>query len=217
MKQLLLKHATKIMGGIFMLCFVTFAAYFVSSMTDNSPKKPKKQVQQISLVKPPPPPPKQEKLPEPEMKQEKTEIEQPMEEMPEDLPEMADDAPPAGDTLGLDAEGGAGGDSFGLVGRKGGRGLLAGDPYAYFAGTLQDVIQDLLLENKKVRSENYSIVVKVWVSPYGSVERVKLARSTGNTETDAAIKQALSSLSNLSHTPPEGMPQPIKLRITSRL
>jgi TonB family protein len=216
MKQMLQKHGGKIIGFTFMLVIVVVAAHFVNSMNEDSPKKPKKQVQQISLVKPPPPPPpppKQEKLPEPELEKEKVDIE----EIPEEMPEVADDAPPAGDALGLDAEGGAGSDSFGLVGRKGGRGLLAGDPYAYFAGRLQDAIQDALAENKKVRSESYSIVVKVWVSPYGAVEQVKLARSTGNPSTDAAIREVLAGLTNMAYTPPEGMPQPVRLRITSRL
>ncbi|HVP77594.1 MAG TPA: TonB family protein [Thermodesulfobacteriota bacterium] len=49
-----------------------------------------------------------------------------------DKPGLAGEAPgsndntPAGDTLGLDAEGRAGSDAFGLVARKGGRSILAG-------------------------------------------------------------------------------------------
>ena len=41
-------------------------------------------------------------------------------------PNADNDNTPAGDKLGLDAEGGAGNDAFGLVGKKGGRSLLAG-------------------------------------------------------------------------------------------
>jgi len=49
-------------------------------------------------------------------------IEEPEPEPEEPLPDVPDEKP-AGDT-GLDAEGTAGSDAFGLVGRKGGKGLL---------------------------------------------------------------------------------------------
>ncbi|HAZ42809.1 MAG TPA: TonB-dependent receptor, partial [Methylococcaceae bacterium] len=40
-------------------------------------------------------------------------------------PEQAEEPPP-GENLGVDADGAAGGDSFGLVGKKGGSGFLGG-------------------------------------------------------------------------------------------
>ncbi|WP_052700215.1 hypothetical protein [Methylocucumis oryzae] len=84
----------------------------------------------------PPPPPKVEKPPEPEVK---NEVEQPEPEPEEPLPDVADEPPP-GD-LGLDAEGTAGSDGFGLAARKGGRGLLGGggggDPYAWYGGLIK--------------------------------------------------------------------------------
>jgi protein TonB len=79
-------------------------------------------VQQISIVMPPPPPPPPE-IQEPEPVEE-LEIEEP-EPLVEDT-----NAEAPGEELGLDADGVAGGDAFGLRAKKGGRGLLGGDPNA---------------------------------------------------------------------------------------
>ena len=48
------------------------------------------------------------------------------------------------------------------------------------------------------------------------VERYELAGSTGNPDTDKAINQALANLPSMHESPPEDMPQPVKLRVTSR-
>ena len=107
--------------GIVMVAVI----YFVwTALSDNAPGKKKPSFTMIKVVKPPEPPPIKEKLPEPqEIKQQKQEI---IAEAPQDQPKGPEqDNAPAGDKLGLDAEGTAGGDSFGLAARKGGRSILA--------------------------------------------------------------------------------------------
>ena len=49
----------------------------------------------------------------------------------------------------------------------------------------------------------------------GRVERFELLDSTGNDDSDAALRKTLTSL-HMKDTPPDDMPQPVKLRIVAR-
>ena len=129
------------------------------------------------------------------------------------------DEPPPSEQLGLDAEGGAGGDAFGLVGHKGGRDLLAtgGSAFAWYAGLLKNEITEQLGNEKKARTGDYSVIVRVWVKADGSIARVSIAQSSGDRERDRAIEAAVSRLARLPQAPPPDMPQPISLRIVSKV
>lgn len=181
-------------------------------MGDARPAK-KQVVQEVRLIRPPPPPPPEEKPPPPPP-EEKVDLPEP-EQQPDPV---QSDEPPPGEQLGIDAEGGAGGDGFGLVGRKGGRDLLAsgGSAYAWYAGLLKNEILGELNTLDEVRTGSYSIVVRVWVRPDGSIERVRIVQSSGNRDRDRAIETALSKIERISQAPPADMPQPVSLRIVSR-
>lgn len=185
-------------------------------VSDKPAKKPK--LQQITLIKPPPPPPPEKKQPEPEIKKEEVKIDQPK---PDEQPKPADSEPPAGKDLGVDADGSGSGDGFGLVGRKGGRDLLAGTggKYAGYTVPVAQQINEQISEymRKHRLAFNYRIQVRIWIAKDGHVEKFELSGSTGNPETDSSIKQALAGLSSIKERPPDDMPQPIKLRLTSRL
>lgn len=203
------------------LALVGFGGYWVfHSMTGEGPPPPPP-VQEISLVKPPPPPPpppkEEEPMEEPEVEEEEVEVPEP-EQVMEDLPEELNDEPPPGTELGVDAEGGAGGDAFGLVGRKGGRGLLGGggSRFGWYAGIIQQDIQSRLSEIEEVRTLGYTVVVKLWLAADGSVETTELERGTGDPDLDLKLRSALTSGFRLSEAPPEDLPQPIRLRISSR-
>jgi len=181
-----------------------------------APKR--RQVQQISLVKPPLPP-KQEKPPEPEKKEEvKQEIKAPE-------PEKKDDAPPPSEQLGLDAKGGAGGDAFGLQGRPGGRDITtigngsgngAGNGNgAFYANQLQSELQDALNRNDRLRAAEYHALVKLWLSAEGAVTRVEIAGSTGDAELDKRLRDALGEARRL-RPPPEGLAQPVRIELVAR-
>lgn len=211
------RHIPKIVGTLIVVAAGALMVDMVRDFLDTPGTPPKKGPQVVTLITPPPPPPPpQEKPPEPEIEEE-VELEEP--EPLDDLPEEASDEPPPGSDLGVDAEGGAGSDGFGLIGRKGGRGLLdgAGDPFMYYASQLQRQIEDALLEHEDVRRKAYSIVANVWVRADGSVARAQLATSTGNRETDAALIEAITRAQALSQSPPPDMPQPIRMRISSRM
>ena len=210
------KMRKALIWGALLVVLIALLTVFVRSMkSDDKPNK-RPVIQQISLLKPPPPPKPEEKPPEPEVKKEEVKIDQPR---PDDAPKQADNEPPAGKDLGVDADGSAGGDGFGLVGRKGGRDLLsgAGGKFAGFTSLLRQQIQELLAKDKRLRSADYKAVVKLWLARDGRVERYELAGTTGSPDTDKAINLALANLPSIKEQPPEDMPQPVKLRITSRL
>jgi protein TonB len=178
-----------------------------------APKKPV--VHQISLLRPPPPPPPKppEKPPEPQIKKEEVKVEQPKPDAP-----RQDDAP-AGKQLGVDAEGGAGSDGFGLVGNKGGRDLLGGGGrlgFAFYTNALQRFLQDELAKNRQLRGADYRIVVRLWLARDGAVQRFEMVGSSGNPDVDARVRSALGALASVREAPPENMPQPVKLRISNR-
>lgn len=178
--------------------------------------KTQRVVQEIALVRPPPPPPEvEEPPPPPEMEEEIPELPEPQSE-PD--PVQSDDPPPS--DLGLDAEGVAGSDAFGLVGNRGGRGIIGsggGSRYRWYAGVLKQTLVTHLADYEQVRSASYVITVDVYINQRGRVVRVELTDSTGDPELDMALQQALSSLSDVGGPPPDGLPQPVKLRIESRL
>ncbi|MEZ5500751.1 MAG: TonB C-terminal domain-containing protein [Steroidobacteraceae bacterium] len=174
----------------------------------SAPPKTKQVVQEIRLIRPPPPPPepppppppKDEQLPEPE---------------PESTPDME---PPPGEQLGVDAEGTAGGDGFGLVARPGGRDLLGNrsSAFVWYAGLIRNEILNELNEEQRARMGSYSVQIKIWVRQDGTVERIELTKPSGDRDRDRAIEGALAKIDRISQGPPADMPQPVSLRIVSR-
>ncbi len=206
-----------IIGAIVLLAAVGVIIHLIGSMEEKPAKKERK-IQAISLTKPPPPPPpppKVEKPPEPEVEK----IQEKVEQEPEEIPDVAEEPPP-GD-LGLDAEGSAGSDGFGLAARKGGKGLLGGggggDPYAWYGGIIKNDILDILSEKEELRRKGYTAVVKVWVELDGSVKRFELARGSNDADIDELLSRLLSKYRKVNEPLPPGMEQPIKLKITSRI
>lgn len=217
-KKRWLKYLPAGIGGVLVL-LIAGGLYLVRDMFEK-PVQTKKQVQQISVVQPPPPPPPppEVKPPEPEVKEEKIEEPEP-EPAPE--PEPQAEEPPPGEQLGVDAQGGAGGDAFGLVGKKGGQGLLGGggggNAIIWYGQHVQREISDELQRTlkDKARNSRYSAILHIWIAADGRVSRVELANSSGTAEIDEALKAALAGIHDRFKPPPERMPQPVKIRIRS--
>lgn len=174
--------------------------------------EPKRQTAQvIQVVRPPPPPPDQPPPPPPPEKVE--------EQIPQDTPaeKPTDDAPPQ-ETLGLDADGSAGGDGFGLAARKGGHDLLGtgGSVFAWYTGIVKDAILAALSDDQRIRKGSYVVTMQVWLTNDGRIERVKVAQTSGDRERDGAIEEVLTHLNHMREGPPLEMPQPITLKIVSR-
>ena len=208
--------------GVVLTLVIAVGVYCLQDMFQK-PAQPKKQVQQITMIQPPPPPPPPPEIkpPEPEPEPEKLPEPEPEEE-PEPEPDAAEE--PAGDELGVDAEGGAGSDGFGLIGKKGGRGLLGGaggSAILWYGGQVKRGLEDELqnkLADSPARKTAYAVQLNVWVNADGSVNRTELATSSGKSEVDQALRAALPSVHfSLPKPPPENMPQPLKIRVTSRI
>ena len=171
----------------------------------------------IQLVQPPPPPPPPPKPVEPPPPEQKMEEPKPQEEpKPEPEPEpKAEEAPP------VVSEGPAGNDAFGMRGGKNVAGIPGkigggGDRNRWYAGVVQRQLQALLEGHDATRAAKYSVILKIWVSKEGRLERFEFASSTGNPEVDSALRTALQGSPPLGDTPPESMPQPLRLRVVSR-
>ncbi len=208
-------YIPKIIGGLILLAAIGYVVKIISNFTNEAPKHEKK-IQPITILKPPPPPPPPPKVEPPPPEQEK--VEQKMEEPepdPEPLPDVAEQ--PAGDT-GLDAEGVAGSDAFGLAARKGGKGILGGgNPNAWYAGTIKSSLVDILSEHDELRKKSYTAIVKIWLNPDGTVSRFDLAKGSNDPDIDKLLEKLLSKFKKAGEAPPPGMEQPIKFKISSRL
>ena len=189
------------------------AVAFIRGVISSAPAPTKKVVQEIHVIRPPPPPPDLPPPPPPPP-EEKVDVTDPQEK-PDPTPS---NEPPPGEQLGLDAEGSAGGDAFGLLANKGGRDLVGsgGSAYAWYAGLLKNEILDALGNEQKARNGGYSVVVRVWVRNDGTIDKVHIVQSSGDHERDRLIENALSRIARLSQAPPADMPEPISLRIVSR-
>ncbi|ARO87122.1 TonB C-terminal domain-containing protein [Nitrosospira lacus] len=181
-----------------------------SLMTGNTnPKKTATTVKIMPDTPPPPPPPPPKEPPKEQPKEMK--VEQPK---PREAPQ-----PPA-EALKMEGAAGDGPSPFqaGTVTNEyqGGTTIGGKDQFAWFTGLLKGQIESALARDKDLAKGDYRLVVKVWITRSGKIERFELDGSSGNTQIDGLIKAALNNIAPLSEPPPENMPQPVKLRITSR-
>ena len=165
------RHLPVVLGGLTVMVVGVVAYSTIRSLVSGTASPPKQVVQQIQLIRPPPPPPDLSPPPPPPP-EEKLDIPDPQQQ-PDPTP--SNEPPPAAN-LGLDTEGGAGGDAFGLVGNKGGRDITGtgGSAFAWYANQLKDAILNELTEDKHVRSGNYRVSVRAWVNEDGSVQRMQI-------------------------------------------
>ncbi len=168
----------------------------------------KKIIQQITLITPPPSPPPSEKKPEIQQPEEQRMVEKLDEAMPNE--KIAKDS---SNDLGIDAKGSAGGDSFGLVARKGGRGIVGGG----YGGLVVQEINAILVDDESLRHKAYVVILKLWLGKNGHIKRYKIDKKSGDKKVDSMIASALTRMGTISEGPPLEMPQPIRLRIKSRI
>jgi len=193
---------------------VGVGAYAVIRNLVTGVQPPAKQVvQEIHIIRPPPPPP-DVPPPPPPPPDEKVDIPDPQQQ-PDPTPS---NEPPPSANLGLDTEGGAGGDAFGLVGNKGGREITAsgGNAFSWYANQLKDAILNELTEDKRVRSGNYRVTVRAWVNDDGSVQRIEIVRGSGDSDRDHAIESDLHRVKRLPQARPSGMPNVISFEVVAR-
>jgi hypothetical protein len=217
-----LSTGVKVISGIVIVVLVGLGATMVR-MVLTEDKVRHKAVHTVTLLKPPPPT-KVEKPPEQEVKQEKPQESQVIQQ---DVPDSKSDKdePPPGDQLGLDAEGGAGGDAFGLVGRKGGRALVGSDPnggpqslmqkYGWYVRIIEDQISKELVRKAKLPQGGLQTYVIISLDEKGNIVKYRIYNSSGSGQMDNAVYSALGLIKRISEPPPEGMPRVLKIRISS--
>jgi periplasmic protein TonB len=226
--------------GVVLLVFLFLAGGLIYLLkTDKGGGGKKVFVANVDLVKPsldrPPPPPK-EKLPEPELQKKETIVAPQDMAQPQQSSAKGDDKPSAEGPLGLDAQGGAGSDGFGLAGRKGGRDVTTlgtgggkigggGDPAALlrqFAPYTRLVEEDVnrlvrkrLEENGGIPKGKLETTAEIVVSNKGAVREYRIIRSSGNRSMDDAVKESLK-YAKISQPLPEGCPKTMSIRISSQ-
>ena len=210
--------ALRISVGFSLLCFVGLLAAGAWSLLSEK-QSSSRRIVEISLLRPPPPPPPpppQQKPPEPEVKQE---VKVPKPEQPK----QEEQAPPPGEQLALDGKGSGDGDNFGLIAKQGGTDITkiggpsgdGGSERAWFAGLVQSYLQSELSKNERLRHANYKVVIWLWFTTDGRIQRAELKDSTGNQDLDKNIQLALDQVPPMNRAPPRDIPQPVKLRVTS--
>lgn len=191
-------------------------------ITDNA--HPRSRAQRVALVNTPrPPPPKEEKPKEIEVR--KTEVEVNTQQVPPPGAREPDNQ------LGVDADGEGAGDGFGLVAKRGGQDIITlGEPggggasapstaqrfgFAAYGGLIRQRLQNELAGLRELRERDYVAVALIWIDSRGRIERTELPQPSGHAATDLLLRRAFAEMPVLPE-PPSGLPQPLRLRITSK-
>jgi protein TonB len=204
------------------LALVLAGAWTVYSQIGTDDRVKRRLTQRITIVNQPPPRKIEQKPPEQEIKEEVQ-----LEKLEVQAPQQAN--APADNALGVDEEGGAGGDSFGLAAKKGGRDIImlgtqkddkpaatARLDFTFYTGVLQQQLQAEFGRRDKIRHGNYQVELKLWIERDGAIRRFQLLGSSGSEEMDREIQLAMADLPRVRQAPPADMPQPVHIRLTSR-
>jgi len=210
-KHRALKNAPIVGGIVLVILVILGGVWLIRTFMAQKDQKPPRMVQNITVIRPPPPPPEQPPPPPPPEKIQ--------EQVPQDKPEPTPDnnPPPAEQSLGLDAEGDAGGDAFGLAARPGGSDLVGGTGnavFAWYTNKIRDVIVERLSSDPKLHGKKYSLQVLVWLEPDGRIKQVQLATGSGDQEVDRLVAADFVGL-RVSDAPPLEMPQPVRYQLNS--
>lgn len=209
-------------AAVLLLAAIGWLIYRLIAGHSAPPRKTVPEVVQLRLLvpppPPPPPPPPQPKMVEqPKLKEPAVKPEQPMEKA-EPKPASPPPGPPS-----LDAKGQGAGDAFGLGGSPGGSDYLGGggggggggSKYGWYAAMIQGHVQGVLQKQAVLQRARFRIGVQIWLTPDGRPERVELIGSAGGAELDRLLKESLLRMPRLPQAPPQDLPQPVVLQVSS--
>lgn len=212
--------AVAALAGIALLIFLGMFLIKSLSHTGGHSKKPKTIKIVVPDTPPPPPPPKKDEEQPKEAKEVKAQQKQ-EQKVPQEAPLKMDgpagDAPSALQAGNVTSDYAGGNVSTGASGPAGGPVVGNRLGFAFYTRIVQRHVQEGLARDPKVKGDDYRVVVRIWLTPDGVVQRVELDDTTGDDATDANLRAALSKLPPMRERPPENMPQPIRLRISNRL
>jgi periplasmic protein TonB len=217
--------------GAIAVVFLAGIAFMLNLLLSDTGLRKKEKIQVVKLLKPPPPP--EEKPPEPEVPKEV-----PKQEVIEDVPlqngpknDQPQDNTPAGKDLGVDAEGGAGSDGFGLVGRKGGRAIIGSGggtglsksallaKYGWYTNKVEKElwrsVKSHLDKDGGIPRGKHQLTIHLELNPNGSVIRFTVIGGSGNERVDQAVKTVMPLL-RISEPPPDGMPRGMTIKVSAQ-
>ena len=175
-----------------------------------------RQVQIVQIIRPPPPPPPDQPPPRRRRKRRRSRYRRTiLNPSRTSRSRLRPDQP-----LGVDAEGSAGGDAFGLAARRGGSRPGRGNgsaPFAWYTNRITDAIRERLASVECAKTAKGSLSFHLLMEASGKIKQVQLATSTGNPKVDQCIDSALTSMPPMSEPLPPGMPEQINLKIVSRI
>lgn len=196
---------------------------------DKSPE-PRRKTASVKLLPdtppPPPPPPRPEDKPPPPKPDDKP--------APQDAPKPVD-APPQQAALKSDEAAGNGpgnglsagavtqdyaGEKIGTAPTVGGTGAAdagARLTHSSYANATTKALNEFLARDKAVKLRDYQVHVSVWLNASGALQRAELIDSTGDADTDQALRAALARFPGTNSSPPPRLPQPLRLRVSNRM
>ena len=212
-------HNRRQLGRYALVIVIGSALLLTGCHKKDQQKKPPKISLLTPAVPPPPPPPKVEKKPEPPKEQKEMKVDQPVAKKvePQVAQELKMDGPAGNGPSGF-AQGAITSEDLSKIGTgKTGGGEQSGmfNPFNNYARGLKGDLQRYLNKNNALRQRRYSIDVHVWVDPAGQVKRFELIGSSNDSDTDDAVRTAMTGFAGFSQGPPPGMPQPVRMRIVA--
>jgi protein TonB len=202
------RYVPIIAGTVIVVIVAVLLIVFVRSMLASKKQNSTRQVAQVvKIIRPPPP----QETPPPPPPPPEEKLEQPVEQ-PQQAPAQAAPA----ESLGLDADASAGGDSFGLAARPGGHDLVGNGtaPFRWYTDLIANRIQECLSEDERIRKGSYKAGVKVRVNADGDLEIAELVGSSGSRDKDEAIRGMKKCTTGQGK--PIEMPQLVSIQIVSR-
>jgi protein TonB len=203
------RNLSRLAGAVFGILLLLGFTWFVREMMGAKTGKTTRTVQTVQIIRPPPPPPPDQPPPPPEKSPEPIPKDQP-DPTPEQQPDQAPDQP-----LGVDAEGTAGGDAFGLAARRGGSDLIGGTgtaPFAWYTNRIRDAIKDRLSASQCPKPAKSSLSTSMVLTADGRIKEIKLTAGTGNARVDECYDKELASGFKFDQAPPN-MPEKVSLRV----
>jgi periplasmic protein TonB len=205
--------------------FAVVAAAAMLAACSDKPNPPRKQqVVKLQLPDAPPPPPKQEEKqpPKPEDKPQPQEAPKPV-EAPQAQALKSDEAAGDGPGNGLTAGSVAQDYTDQKIGQGNTIGSAAPENTANkfavnaFANATTRALNEFLVRDKDVKRLDYRVRVEVWLAPDGGLQRADLVGSTGDEQTDQALRLALARFPGVNNPLPAAMPQPMRVLVSNRL
>ncbi len=208
---------------------VTLAAALLCGLQgcDQQPERARRQ-QTLKLLPdtppPPPPPPKPEDKPPPraENKPQPQDAPKPV-QAPQPQALKTDEAPGTGAGSGL----GSGSVTQDYSDQKIGQGTSIGGAPAEnpalrlaanaFGNAASRALNEFLVRDKAVKLRDYQVRVELWLTPGGGLQRAELLESTGDAQTDQALRDALNRFPGTASAPPPRLPQPVRVLVSNRL